>query len=88
MENTNTIIIFLGCILSIIIFGKIFILPMKLVIRLIINSILGGIIILAINWIGSAFSLHIGLNIFTSIFVGILGIPGAILLTIFKIFLI
>ena len=87
MENTNTIIIFLGCIMAIMLFGKIFILPMKMIIRLIINSILGGIIIICINWIGAGFNIHIGLNIVTSIFVGILGIPGAILLTIFKIIL-
>ncbi len=69
MESTNTIIIFLGCIMAIILFGKIFILPIKMIIKLIINSILGGLIIICINWIGAAFNLHIGLNILTSIFV-------------------
>lgn len=87
MNNTNTIIIFLGCIMAIILFGKMLILPIKLIFKLILNSILGGLIIVAINWIGAAFNIHIGLNIFTVIFVGILGIPGAVLLTIFKMIL-
>ena len=69
MNNTNTIIIFLACILSILVFGKMFILPIKLIIKLMINSLLGGLIITVINWIGAAFNLHIGLNLFTSIFV-------------------
>ena len=69
MNNTNTIIIFLACISSILIFGKMFILPIKLIIKLIINSLLGGLIITIINWIGAAFNIHIGLNLFTSIFV-------------------
>ena len=69
MNNTNTIIIFLGCIMAIILFGKILILPIKMVIKLILNSLLGGLIIVSINWIGATFSLHIGLNIFTAIFV-------------------
>ena len=69
MNNTNTIIIFLACVLSILVFGKMFILPIKLIIKLMINSLLGGLIITAINWIGVAFNLHIGLNLFTSIFV-------------------
>lgn len=69
MNNTNTIIIFLGCIMSIILFGKMLILPIKLIVKLVINSILGGLIIAGINWIGASFSLHIGLNIFTAIFV-------------------
>ena len=84
MSSTNTIIIFLGCIIGIILFGKLLILPIKLIIKLILNSLLGGLTITIINWIGIAFNLHIGLNIFTAMFVGILGIPGAILLLIFK----
>lgn len=69
MNITNTIIIFLGCIMAIILFGKMFIFPIKMIIKLIINSLLGGLIIVGINWIGASFNLHIGLNIITSIFV-------------------
>ena len=69
MNSTNTIIIFLGCIMSIILFGKMLILPIKMIIKLVINSILGGLIIAGINWIGASFSLHIGLNVVTAIFV-------------------
>lgn len=69
MNSTNTIIIFLGCIMGIILFGKMLILPIKLIVKLIINSILGGFIIIVMNWIGGALNLHIGLNIFTAIFV-------------------
>lgn len=69
MDNINTIIIFLSCIVAIIIFGKILILPLKQIIKLLLNSILGGAIILLINWIGASFNFHIGLNAFTSIFV-------------------
>lgn len=67
--NTNTIIIFLGCIIGIILFGKILVLPIKLIIKLIINTLLGGLLIVVINWIGSGFNLHIGLNICTALFV-------------------
>ena len=87
MNSTNAIIIFLGCIMSIILFGKMLILPIKLIIKLILNSLLGGLIIAIINWVGTIFNLHIGLNLFTAIFVGILGVPGAILLLIFKLVL-
>lgn len=69
MDNTSTIIIFLFSILAIIIFGKIFITPIKKILKLIINSILGGMIILIINSIGATFNFHIGLNIITAIFV-------------------
>ena len=80
--DTNTIIVYIACICFLFIFGKIFILPIKTMLKLLFNSILGAIIISIINWMGTIFNFHIGLNIVTSIIVGFLGIPGAILLVI------
>ena len=85
--DTNTIIIYIACICFLFLFGKIFILPLKSVLRLVLNSILGGILIYIINLIGSLFGFHIGLNYITAIFAGILGIPGTILLVILKLIL-
>lgn len=48
---------------------------------------MGGALIYIINMIGENINFHIGLNIGTSIFVGILGIPGTICLIILKLFL-
>lgn len=84
MENT---IIFLACICFLFIIGKIFIVPIKWISKLIFNSILGALIILAINLIGSIWGFHIGLNLFTAIMVGILGIPGAICLIVITLLL-
>ena len=82
--DTNSIIVFAICIIVLFFVGKIFVLPLKKILKLIINSILGGGVIYIINVIGESFNLHIGLNIGTSIFVGFFGIPGAILLIILK----
>jgi len=84
MEST---IIFLACICFLFIIGKIFIVPIKLIIKLIFNSILGALIILAINLIGGIWGFHLGLNFFTAIMVGILGIPGAICLIVIALLL-
>lgn len=83
----NNVLPFLACIIFLFIFGKIFILPLKSIMKLIVNSVLGGILIFIINAIGANFNFHIGLNLFTSIFVGILGVPGAGLLVILQIIL-
>lgn len=84
----NNIIAYIACIFFLFIFGKIFIVPIKIIWKLIINSLLGGLTIFLINLIGSFFNFHIGLNLVTSVFVGILGIPGAIVIAIIKLFLI
>lgn len=81
-------IAYIACIFFLFIFGKIFIIPIKTILKLIINSVLGGLIIFIINFIGSFLNFHIGLNLITSIFVGILGIPGAIVIVIIKLFII
>ncbi len=80
----NSVITFLACIIFLFLFGRIFILPLKSIFKLILNSVLGGILIYMINLIGGAWGFSIGINFFTSIFVGILGIPGAILLIILQ----
>ena len=78
------LITYLACICFLFIFGRVFIVPIKKVLKLVINSVLGGITIFLINLIGGTFGFHIGLNIFTSILVGVLGVPGAVCLVIIR----
>lgn len=80
----NSIIAYIACIFFLFIFGKVFIVPIKTILKLVINSILGGLLIFIINLIGNAFGFHIGLNLVTSIFIGLLGIPGAIVIIVIK----
>ncbi len=81
--NQN-IITFLACVCFLFLIGRVFALPVKKVLKLVFNSILGGGLIYVINIIGSSFEFHIGLNLVTSIAIGILGIPGAIALILIK----
>lgn len=83
MELTNILIV-VGCALAFFIVGKILTFPIRKILKLIFNTIMGGVIIYIINLIGANFGFHIGLNIITSLVVGILGIPGAILLVILQ----
>lgn len=81
------ILIYIGCLIGIIIIGKIFIVPIKFIVKLLINSVIGVILLYVINLVGAMWGLHIGINFITAIFVGILGIPGAVLLMVLKIFM-
>ena len=82
--ESNDILIIIGCIIIFWIIGKVFSVPLKAIFRLIINSILGGVLIVIINSIGNIFNFHIGLNLITSILVGILGIPRSNFISYFK----
>jgi len=78
------ILTLIACICFLFLIGRIFIIPIKKIFKLVFNSILGGIMIFVINLIGSNFGFHIGLNIFTAMVVGILGIPGAVILVVIR----
>ena len=65
----------IACICFIFIMGKVFILPLKVILKLVLNSILGGFLIFLINIFAQGFNFHIGLNLLTAVFVGLLGIP-------------
>ncbi|OQB15231.1 MAG: Sigma-K factor-processing regulatory protein BofA [Firmicutes bacterium ADurb.Bin193] len=54
--------------------------PIKWMFKLIINSVLGCIGLIAFNLIGGLFGLYIGVNLATSVTVGVLGLPGLALL--------
>ena len=73
--DTNSIIVYVACIIFLFLIGKFFIIPLKSIGKIIGNSILGGILIFIVNSIGSIFNFHIGLNVGTSIITGILGVP-------------
>lgn len=63
------IFIIISCICILFLVIRIFIMPIKWILKLICNSILGGIIIFFINVIGANFGFHIGLNIYTAFLV-------------------
>lgn len=66
--NVNILII-ISCICMLFVIGKIFIVPIKWILKLVFNSVLGGVVIWLINLIGGIWGFYIGLNIYTSIFV-------------------
>ncbi len=55
---------------------RMFYAPLKAVLKLAINSVCGGLIMCVVNIAGSLFGIHIGINVFTALVAGVLGIPG------------
>lgn len=63
------ILIGISCICMLFLCIRIFIVPIKWMFKLILNSVLGGILIGIINLIGGIWGFHIGINLYTSILV-------------------
>lgn len=62
--------------------GRILLIPLRILKKFLINGILGGISLVLFNILGSFVGYIIPINWFTSLIVGVLGIPGIILLLI------
>jgi inhibitor of the pro-sigma K processing machinery len=85
--DIKMLLVYFACVIAIFIIGKILFVPLKMIFKLILNSILGGILIWLINLAGITWGLHIGINVITMLTVGLLGVPGAVLLTVLAIFI-
>ena len=73
---------YVGAIVLIFLVGQIFLWPLKIVLKLAASSLIGGLAILLINWLGAGFGVLIPLNLISAVIVGVLGIPGVVLLLI------
>lgn len=85
--SLSVILPFLGVILVIFTILKIISAPIKLIIKVVLNGLIGGAIIFVINWIGAGFNFALPLEWWSAILVGILGIPGAIILVLIQLFM-
>ena len=73
-------------ILIVCVVSGIFLKPIKFVLKLVLNSAVGMGIIALINLLGSGIGVHIGINPVTAVLVGLLGVPGVILILVLQIF--
>ncbi|MBP2645153.1 MAG: sigmaK-factor processing regulatory protein BofA [Firmicutes bacterium] len=83
----NVILAYLFGIVLLYLVGRVFLMPIKFVFRLIYNAIIGGIMLWGVNFLGGYFDFTIAINPITALVAGILGIPGVVLLILFKVFI-
>ncbi len=83
MDTGMEVFIFLAYaagLLIIFLLAKFFAFSGKIILKIVVNSICGGVILIVINFIGAGFGVHLPLNLITGFGVGTLGIPGIVLL--------
>lgn len=85
--DINVVIAFLFALFLIYLIGRVFLMPIRLIVRLIYNGIIGGIMLWALNFVGAYIGFTIAINPVTALVAGFLGISGVILLVLFKIFI-
>ena len=69
--------------LMVYIMGRFLLVPLKWILRCLISSFLGGLVIVLINTVFSSWGIFVPLNTITAVITGILGVPGLIMLLVF-----
>lgn len=84
MEMVNIIIAAVFMLVILYLIAQVFLKPIKLLWKLLLNSGIGLILLLSINFIGAYFSFILPVNLLTILTAGFLGIPGLLLLICFQ----
>lgn len=75
---------FLVAIIVLFIILKLLALPLKIIIKLMFNALIGGVVLFLLNIVGARFGLIIDINWISTLLVGFFGVPGVILVLIFQ----
>lgn len=86
MESLSFILMIAGIALVCILLVKLLAKPIKIVFKLLINAGLGFIILFIVNFFGGFFDFSLGISFVNALVVGVLGVPGVIILVLLKLF--
>ena len=77
-------LVFVGAVVAVFIILKILAWPIKKIIKILINIGIGAVLLFIVNYIGGNFGFNIPINWVSALVVGILGIPGVVILAILQ----
>lgn len=64
-------------------FERLMLVPLKKIMKLLLNSIVGGVILILVNMAGAGIGIVIPVNVITAVIAGLLGIPGVAMMIIY-----
>ncbi len=82
--DTTSIMSYAAGLVLMFVFCRIFIKPIKWIFKLVINGVLGGLILAAVNFVGGFAGITVIINPLSALLSGLLGIPGVILVIILQ----
>ena len=82
-----TVIGLIIIVLVLIIFFKIIKKPIRLIFKILLNTIFGFIILFFFNLIGAIFGITVSISLINALVIGVFGLPGLAILIILKIIL-
>ncbi|MCK9216484.1 MAG: pro-sigmaK processing inhibitor BofA family protein [Firmicutes bacterium] len=85
--NLFTILAVFIAIGTIYVIGMLLVLPIRIIIKFIVNGLIGAFLLFIINIFGNIIGITVAINPVTALVAGFLGIPGVVLLLLLQYFL-
>jgi len=82
--NINIIIAYAFGLFLLYLIARLLLVPLKILLKLVYNGLIGGAILFLVNLVGGYFGLYIPINPITALVAGFLGVPGVILLVLLQ----
>ena len=82
MDILGTILAFGAGVLILYVLCKLLAAPLKLILKLVCNALVGVVVLILFNLVGGLFGLSLAVSPLNALIVGVLGAPGVILLVI------
>ena len=80
MESISLIAVIAAVVLGVVLLLRLLAKPIKFIFKLLINTMLGFVLLWLINFFGGGFGIALELTLLNAVIVGLLGIPGVLLL--------
>jgi inhibitor of the pro-sigma K processing machinery len=84
MENLTVFLSYAFGLLLLYLIARLFFVPLRILMRLLYNGIIGGLLLWLVNLVGSFFGVTIPINPLTALAAGFLGVPGVVLLLLLR----
>lgn len=80
MDLISPVIVIAAIVLAVILVLRLLAKPMKFIFKLLINTLLGFVLLWLLNFFGGGLGISLDLTLLNALIVGLLGIPGVLLL--------
>jgi inhibitor of the pro-sigma K processing machinery len=87
LESAGIFLAFGAGLLLLYLLGGLLLVPLKWILKLIFNALIGGVLLWLVQLIGAPLGLHIVINPLNALIVGILGLPGMIMVVLLQVLL-
>ena len=83
----SAVVVIAAIVLAVVLVLRVLSKPIRFIFKLLINTVLGFLLLWLINFFGGALGIALELSLFNALIVGVLGIPGVLLLLAIHFFL-